>query len=181
MISGHGKDNKIVSLRGLTGLVVLCLCFAIASCTQERQPCLTPKTASLNLVCVHYPADSIPSATSMKDTALPKALFGALTANGAQYVYYKNISSNFTLSLSPDADSCSWVVSPDSLAHPLDTLNFYYQRKLQFLSNACGYTYFYSLSAVHTTHNNIDSVLITNPSVTNDANTKQLKIFIHPN
>ena len=155
-------------------VVVLCCVFAV-SCTQERQPCLVPKTASLNLHCVHFLTDTN---TTVLDTALPRAVFGSMTASGDKFVYYTTLSSGFTISLSPVADSCSWLMTTDSLLQPFDTLNFHYQRKLQFLSNACGYTYFYSLSSVNTTHNNIDSVLITNPSVTNDVNTKQLEIFI---
>ncbi|MBC7552510.1 MAG: hypothetical protein H7257_00875 [Taibaiella sp.] len=147
------------------------------SCTAERQPCLTPKTASLNIKCVHFSTDT---ATTTVDTALPMAVFGALTAKGTQSVIYKGASSAFTISLSPVADSCQWLVTTDSLNFPFDTLGFYYERKLKFLSNACGYTYFYALTSVTTTHNNIDSVIITNPSVTNDVNTKQLKIYIHP-
>ncbi len=158
----------------LAGVVA---CFAFWGCTQERQPCLTPKTASLNMEFVHYATDS---ATTTIDTALPMAIFGAITApDTVKYTLYKSPSANFTISLSPDADSCSWLVFTDSFYVRPDTISFKYQRKLQFLSNACGFTYFYSLSSVQTTHKSIDSVLITNPSVTNNANaTKQLKIYV---
>lgn len=161
-----------------TLILWVCCTLLFFSCTEERQPCLTPKVASLNIRCVHYLSDT---AKTTLDTALPRAVLGAVTGSGNRYVYYTTRSANFTLSLSPDADSCTWLFTTDSLLQPLDTLNFYYQRKLQFLSNACGYTYFYALGTVNSTRHNIDSVLITNPSVTNDVNTKQLKIFIHPN
>jgi hypothetical protein len=178
MISKLFRDTIVVIARKPMGMVALLCCVLALSCTQERQPCLVPKTASLNLRCVHYISDTN---TTVFDTALPRAVFGSITASGNKFVYYPTLSSGFTISLSPDADSCSWLMTTDSLLQPFDTLGFHYQRKLQFLSNACGYTNFYSLSSVTTTHNNIDSVLITNPSVTNDVNTKQLKIFIHRN
>ena len=154
-----------------------------AGCTQEREPCLTPKIASLNIECVHFPTDT---ATTTIDTLLPAAGFGAVTDSGTRYVIYSP-SSNFTISLSSRVDSCRWLFSTDSAGfttQQFDTLDFYYQRKLQFLSNACGYTYFYVLNSVKLLKNAglsaIDSVLITNASVTNDVNVKQLKIFIHP-
>ena len=157
------------------GLALMCVVYFIASCTQERQPCLTPKIASLNIECVHYPSDT---ATTVLDTALPKAIFVALTDSGQRAVIYPQ-TANFTISLSPVTDSCQWLMSTDSTTFPFNTLSFYYKRKLQFLSNACGYTYFYSLDSVHFTHGqDIDSILITNSSVTNNVNTKHLKIYI---
>ncbi len=172
------KPTKNISFCLLLATVVACS--GLFSCNQERQPCLVPKTASLNIECVHFAADT---ATTTIDTALPNAIFGALTNGGLKSVVYTTASALFTISLSPLADSCSWLVLTDSTySTPPDTLNFYYTRQLQFLSNACGYTYFYTLSSATTTHNHIDSVLITNPSVTNNVNTtRQLEIFIHPN
>lgn len=146
------------------------------SCTQERQPCLTPKIASLNIECVHFPTDS---SLAVQDTALPRPVFAAITNSGIQALIYPT-AAQFTLSLSSVADSCQWLMATDSVN--FDTLSFYYQRKLKFLSNACGYAYFYSLDSVRYSNvfNTIDSILITNNSVTNDVNTKHLKIYIHP-
>lgn len=157
-------------------------CIAITTllataCTQERQPCLTPTTASLNVQCVHLLSDT---SAQIRDTALPRAILAPITAAGPQWRIYSSPSSLFTLSLSPLADSCQWLFTTDSLNQPLDTLSFSYQRNLQFLSNACGYASFFTLQQVRTTHYNIDSILINNPSVTNDVNTRQLKIYIHP-
>lgn len=169
------KVGKI--LRVCCAVILMCCCMLAVSCTQERQPCLTPKIASMNMVCVHFPTDT--SVVVIKDTALPKALFIPLSDSVNAGVYY-GPTANFTLSLSPVADQCTWLFSPDSLASGVDSVHFFYRRQLQFLSNACGYTYFYTLDSVRTTHTNIDSVRITNPSVTNDVNVKQLKVYIHP-
>lgn len=163
----------------VAALLALTICL-FAACTQERQPCLTPKIASLNLHFVHFTADTAIASNNTQDTALPSAVFIALTSGGGSGVKYIAPSAYFTLSLSSVSDSCAWLFGADSTITDYDTLQFYYQRKLQFLSNACGYTYFYALDSVHTSHNHVDSVLITNPSVTNDVNTKQLKIYMHP-
>ncbi len=180
------KTGFLYALKQFTESVIkvallITIVVTVVSCSQERQPCLTPKIASLNMRFVHYTADSAIALQSTVDTALPKAIFGAITDNGLSSAIYIAPSAYFTISLSSVADSCKWRFTADSVSQSYDTLSFYYQRKLQFLSNACGYTYFYALDSVHTTHNNTDSVLITNPSVTNDVNTKQVKIFMHRN
>ena len=160
-------------------LALLCVYGLLASCTHERQPCLTPKIATLNIECVHYPTDS---ATTTIDTALAGAVFAALTDNGVKAELFP-VSANFTISLSPTANKCQWLMATDSVNYPnaCDTLSFYYQRKLQFLSNACGYADFYAIDSVRIGRNtnNIDSILVTNTTVNNNVNTKHLKIFIH--
>ena len=139
--------------------------------------CLTPKIAILNIKTMHL-TDS--NSTVFADTGLPAAIFGAVTATGLTELIYSR-QSTFSISLSPVTNGCKWIFTPDSAGSPLfDTLTFYYQRELQFLSNACGYTYFYNIDSVKTTHFNIDSVHITNTSVTNNVNTKHLQIYIHP-
>lgn len=161
----------------LLGMIV----WLLPSCTQERQPCLTPKTASLNLHFVHFPVDTAINNNSTQDTALPSAIFGAVTGGNVKEFIYRTPSAYFTISLSSTADSCTWIFKADSAFTTYDTLNFYYRRQLKFLSNACGYTNFYTIDSVHTTNSTgIDSVIITNPSVTNDVNTRQLKIYMHP-
>lgn len=157
-------------------LVIALLPVALfVACKQERQICLTPKTAILNVSTVHF----TPGVAEPVDSALPNAYFFALTASDLQGVQYERAHA-FALSLSPVTDTCLWIMGTDSLDNGLDTLVFYYKRELQFLSNACGYTYFYNLTGVSTTNNNIDSVNITNNSVTNNVNTQHLRIYIHP-
>ena len=147
------------------------------ACTQTRDPCLTPKIASLNIEMMHLP---IVGDTAFVDTALPAALFRPLSVSvNNPYTIYPQ-QADFTISLSPDSNVCQWVFATDTPAYQFDTLTFRYQRNLQFISNACGFTYFYTLDTVLTTHVNIDSLHIINPSVTNNVNTKHVQIFIHP-
>ena len=163
------------------------LCFILSAlcgigwvaCTQERQPCLTPKTASLIIETIHLTSDT---ATIPVDTALPAAIFIPVLPkkDTLPETIYPQQQSLFTISLSSDSTICQWKITTDTLpTNQYDTLTFFYQRNLQFLSNACGYTYFYTLDSVHTTHINIDSLHIINTSVTNNVNTKHLQIFIH--
>jgi len=160
-------------------LIPVILCSIIwAACTQQRQPCLTPKIATLNMHCLHKAADT---ATVFADTALPNTLFAAYSDSGTQYLIYRGQASDFTISLSSAADSCKWGITTDTTRNSgFDTLTFFYKRKLQFISNACGYAYFYNLDSVHTTGKTIDSVRILNANVNNNVKTKHLQIYIHP-
>jgi len=161
-------------------LILMALCLiGWEACTQERQPCLTPKTASLNIETIHYQTDTN---TVPIDTTLPGAAFIPLVgAGGTGGDYFYPPQSTFTISLSPDSTICRWAFSTDTLFYPFDTLTFYYQRIPTFLSNACGFADFYTLDSVHTTHAIIDSVHILNTNVTNNVNTKHLQIYIHHN
>jgi hypothetical protein len=149
------------------------------ACTQERQPCLTPKIATLTMECMHKLTDT---STVFVDTALPTARFAAYSLIGERDIIYTTQNSNFTISLSSSADSCKWGMKVDtsSFANNFDTLTFFYRRKLQFISNACSYMYFYNVDSVHTTHRMIDSVLITNANVNTNVSSKHLRIYIHP-
>lgn len=153
-----------------------------AACKESVTPaCQEPTTASLFMHCYHYAVDTSTVAT---DTVLPYARLASLGAP-VRYTQYVAGSSVYSISLSPFADSCQWAIIADSTklvtgAEVFDTLTFRYQRQLNFLSNACGYTYFYTLDTVNTTRHNIDSVIITNTSVTLNANgTSQLAIYFH--
>jgi Family of unknown function (DUF6452) len=163
----------------ITVFLGIAFLLGIAACTQDRDPCLTPKIASFNLEMVHFPTDT---ATTTVDTALPHAVFGALSnKNYAVEIFPQQ--SVFTISLAETADTCRWTFTTDTASgtvHLTDTLTFFYSRQLQFLSNACGYTDFFKLDSLHTTNFNIDSIHITNTSITNDITPRHLKIYIHP-
>lgn len=169
--------------RSITALLLL---FSVAwvACTQTRQPCAQPKTVYVNAACYHVVADTN-NVAIVADTLLPNPLIGVIdTAGKGAYFYYgqRNIFQ-FSMFLNPNSDTCRWFINTDSTFTPksFDTLTFVYQSKLQFLSNACGYTYYYNLLGVSTTHNNIDSIILENTNVTSNVNVEHLKIYIHPN
>jgi hypothetical protein len=120
------------------------------------------------------------TATVFVDTALPAAFLVAFTDSGEKAIIYRNQTADFTISLSSVSNSCKWGFTTDTTGNHLDTLTFFYQRKVQFISNACSFAYFYTLDSVQTTRHMIDSLLITNTNVTNNVNTTHLHIFIHP-
>ncbi len=152
--------------------------FGWIACTQVRDPCLTPKTASLNINTQHL---RLITDSAFVDTALPSAEFIPITINANDTIIFPQ-QANFTISLSPDSTICRWSFRTDTAVAAnagFDTLTFFYERKLQFISNACGFTYFYNIDSVQTTRHNVDSVHVLKTIVTNNVNTKQLQICVH--
>lgn len=161
-----------------SSLLIIFLCaMGWLSCTQQRQPCLTPRFATLSLRTIHFTNDTV---TTPVDTAIPAAVFSPVTGFSQVYKIYPQ-QSGFTVSLSPDTTFCQWSFTTDSFKHDSDVISFYYRRHLQFISNACGFTYFFDLDSVRSTHSIIDSIRILNTSVTNNVNTQHLQVYIHRN
>jgi len=161
------------------GLIAVCIIWA--ACSQQRQLCLTPTVASLNIVSMHVISDT---GTIFYDTILPAAEFVPLNNKSDSVGVYPQ-ASTFTISLSPASDTCRWLFRADTTGvlprdYTFDTLTFIYTPNLQFLSNACGFTDFYTIDTVLTSHTNIDSLHITDKSVTNDISAMHVQIFIHP-
>jgi hypothetical protein len=149
-------------------------------CKTTRLPCLTPTTARLYVESMHLLTDT---STIFTDTILPAAIFIPITTpDTAHGTVYPNQAIFTNLTLSPDTTVSQWLFQTDTpiTAPPhFDTITFYYKRDLQFISNACGYAYFYTLDSVHAKGTMIDSAHITNPSVTTNVSTKHLQIYIH--
>jgi hypothetical protein len=144
--------------------------FALASCTQQRSPCYEPKIVSV-AIGTYRMVD-----TTSVDTTLPYPAFACLDTNLMQE---RTPTNNFSALLSPLVDSTRWILAPDSVTttDQVDTITFYHTKSLNFISNACGYVYYFTLSSVRTTYNSIDSISLTNTSVDNNANTQHLRIY----
>lgn len=152
-------------------LAVVCFC----ACNQERDPCLQPTTSLMRIGCYKI-ADT---GTAVLDTLLPNINLYADSNGYYKYWYYGlNGVSKLSLLLSSTTDSNTWYLQPDSAVNILDTLKFHYTRSLQFISNGCGYTYFFHLNKVISTHHLIDSIQVTNSEVNLNANgAEHLKIY----
>ena len=96
-------------------LLILLACCSIVwnACTQARQPCETPLSASLNIDMQHLVADT---STVFIDTALPGAEFIPITnlPNKGPDTDIYAASADFTISLSPDDTMCKWAFTTDS-------------------------------------------------------------------
>jgi len=161
--------NKTILLYTLW---VGCLMF-IAACSIDRDPCMLPKQTITRIGS--YTVDT---AGNTIDTLLPKPLLIAISKDTLRGLRFADKSSKLSMVLSSVADTCRYMIVPDSSTGVADTMTFYYQRSLHFLSNSCGYSYFFLLKNITTTTYAIDSVKINNAEVNNDANTPEhVKVY----
>jgi hypothetical protein len=150
-----------------------------AACTPQRDLCLQPQIVYAHIGCHYIYTDTLGN-ESTRDSLLPNANIIAIDIDTAKgWIIGAKGANAFTLLLSPKQDSCIWLIQPDSAVSPIDTLIFQYQRNLQFLSNACGFTYYYNLKNINTTTHNIDSVIIANANVNNSPNIEHVKVYFH--
>jgi hypothetical protein len=78
-------------------------------------------------------------------------------------------------------DSIRYSFRTDTTSNVFDTITFYYEPTVHFISNNCGYNYFYNIQNVkHTTHM-LDSFAIPNGNVTDDAQIENVQLFFKRN
>lgn len=161
-----------MAMSRLNNFILFCFVLQVVACTTSRNPCLEPKVPKLKVSCYQ-----IKDANKV-DTLLPNAIFVSLDIDSAKYWYWgaKSISK-FDLILSPLHDTSKWILQVDSAYSPIDTLTIIYTPRLKFFSNACGYGHEYVLQQVLSTHNNIDSIQLTNSEITTKAIGENVKIY----
>lgn len=77
--------------------------------------------------------------------------------------------------LSPNSDTTEIIyASPNAIN---DTLSFYYQRKITYLSPECGFVIDYIIDTVIHTYNNIDSIEVATEEITTEDN-GDIKIYL---
>jgi hypothetical protein len=82
------------------------------------------------------------------------------------------------IALNPDKDSTRYTFRADTTAGSLiDTITFYYVPIVHFISNSCGYNYYYTLSDVKFTQKLFDSVAMLNTNVTNDIKIRNVQLY----
>lgn len=152
--------NKII-LVAFLGILIL-------SCQQERNPCLFPTAVNLRLKSF--------SKLTKADTNFNRFNLIADDGDTLKYLYFgQNNITRFSLRLSQQDDSCRYIIQADSALGLSDTLNFYYNRKLQYISDGCGYTYFFDLKNIKYSQHQIDSIAIINSDVNTNVNTNPLE------
>lgn len=162
----------MINVRSLLPTVAGLLLLA-AACKDERPACTQPGTVYVRARCYQR------KDTVVTDSALRKPVLRPVGAGSDIAFTGSTAQTTLTFTLSPLSDTTRWLLYPDSTRPQLrDTVTFVATRRLQFVSNACGYTYYFSLRNVYSTNVGIDSIRLTNtPEVTNDANVQHLRIY----
>ncbi|MBS1588106.1 MAG: hypothetical protein JST52_00685 [Bacteroidetes bacterium] len=149
---------------GFSGLLILLIIAGVISCETQRDPCLQPVSVYMRVRSVKALSD-----TTVADSLLPNPRWIAIDSQVA--LVFSKQTASFLLPLNPASDSARFALQPDSSILMFDTLTFFYDRKLNFISNACGYCYFFGLHSISTTKHVLDSVRIRNTDVNGNVNT----------
>ncbi|RYE20704.1 MAG: hypothetical protein EOP51_17295 [Sphingobacteriales bacterium] len=160
----------------LIAAVFISVCWL--SCDRQKDPCLQPVRASLH-IGVYKTVESDTGIVAL-DSLLPNVIVGVVDSPAYFMYAVKNVNKIDSVVLSPMKDSTSIFIQADSARTSVfdkDTITFYYTRNLHFISNACGYTTYYTISDLKYTVNNIDSVKLINGNVSTDANIEHVKIY----
>lgn len=113
------------------------------------------------------PFDALVNLTLKSDTDPDAEAIDSITVYGEgmeEFLLYDTLSlSNIELPLFPGAESVSFIIRHGSFT---DTVMISYSSELQFISKACGYSFFYKVREVNYTTNSINRILVINDYIT---------------
>ncbi len=144
----------------------LLICIILVSSCSRKTDCDETMNSSADVG--FYRITNQTESSAMFDNV---TVFG-IQANGLLYNEIDSLSSVF-LPMNHSVDSCIFVMRIESVA---DTLIFRYTRKLDFISENCGFSTEFTLNELENTNNLIDSVKIVNP-VINRSQSENIKIY----
>lgn len=176
--------NRLKYLAGL-----LLIISGLAACEPEAPECYEPDHITTNLNFIKKQVDTVhlvDSTTGMSRDSLvitfpdtlmksPRA-FSLNSTNNVSIIAQPN-SGSVAVLMNPDSNAIAYRVQYDSTVFDADTITIYYKPSLHFISNACGYTYYYHIDSVNGTRNVLDSVFILNDAVTNEASTRHIGLY----
>ncbi|RQO31305.1 hypothetical protein DBR32_04905 [Taibaiella sp. KBW10] len=86
-------------------------------------------------------------------------------------------ATQMAVMFNPEKPVITYRFQPDSTVNQYDTIRLYYKPSYHFISNACGYTYYYKLDSVRTTKHLLDSAFVNVADVTQSAQDKHVKLY----
>lgn len=113
------------------------------------------------------PFDALVNLTLRSDADPDAEAIDSITVYGEgmeEFLLYDTLSlSSIELPLFPGAESVSFIIRHGLFT---DTLNISYSSEMQFISKACGYSFFYNIKEVTYTTNSINRILLINDYIT---------------
>ena len=157
---------------------IISICFivvAIAGCTSIDCPVQNTVTTVYSLNKADGTADTLGVDTMWlwtqrgdgQDTLLVNRLCGT-TATGFE----------LPISYTQPEDIICLAVADTAGTFYLDTIRIKKENLPHFESVDCQASYFHTITAVNTTHQIVDSIVINNPNVTYDSNTTHFKLYL---
>ncbi len=171
-------------IRYLLGIAIIAL---VISC-ETTQECYQPTTVTVKAAfVVKNTYDSlIVTDTSARDTTIishydtfmAAPYFQSLGLDSTVGILGAKGTSLMPLPLNPDAGNIRYLVVPDTADFSvIDTLTIFYTPQVHFISNSCGYTYYYNIDSVHNATALFDSVALANREVTTLGNVRHILLY----
>lgn len=155
------------------------------SCKKDFQECFVPRSVSAKIVFkvrdTVRTADAngfITEKIEIRDTALNRPSLTSLGQDSNIAFQGERGISGMYLFLNSDTTAIQYVFKRSEDATQTDTLTITYDHYPQFISNACGYTFSYTLKTIKSSLLTIKEVQIYDPNVTLSAQQKHIHIYI---
>lgn len=159
----------------------------VVSC-ETNQECYQPTTVTVKAAFVvknTYDSLIVTDSTvrdttivTYYDTFMAAPYFQSLDFDSTVGILGDRGTNLIPLPLNPDVDSIRYLVVPDTADFSsIDTLVIYYTPKVYFISNNCGYTYYYNIDSVHTATALFDSTALANKEVTTQGSTRHILLY----
>lgn len=166
--------------------IVLLLIIAIwgFSCKKSEPECFAPRSVSAQIgfmvidTVVGVDSFNRPDTTiRIADTGLYYPTLISLEQDTNIVFMGERAADRLPCFLNPATPSISYVFQPNRDNAQKDTITISYEPYEHFISNACGYTYYYNIKDVQYTRNILDSVLINDANVRSAAQQRHLIFY----
>jgi predicted nucleic-acid-binding Zn-ribbon protein len=180
MRTNQSKKDLRLLLVIFIGLILA----GLASCESKDPECYEPINVTAKSVFKIRDSIAIVDSLTKRDTILVTYRDSIMRSPAmysidvdSQYNLLGYNSSVLGVPLNPATDSMRYIIKTDTAAAVSDTISFYYRPVLHFISNNCGYTYYYTLDSVHLTKNALDSFSMTSTNVNNEGKTEHVMLY----
>lgn len=161
----------------------------IASCESKEPGCYQPTTVSM--VCGFQKRDTqiVKDTVTINplvmvdrityrfsDSVMPAPQMKVLKEKIPLSVNGNKGSTQLGIAFNQANDSITYTFRPDTNIAVFDTITFFYTSTLHFISNNCGYNYYFNITNVKHTTNMLDSLGYVNRNVT-DANKRNIQFY----
>lgn len=167
--------------------IVLPLLFAIIlleSCSKNVQECFAPRSVAAQVgfmvIDTMVANDSFgrPDTTiRIADTGMFYPTLTSLDMDSNLIFIGDRDVSRLSLFLNPDTTSIRYILKTNRDSAIVDTVIIDYEPYNHFISNSCGYTFYYNIKKVTSTHHLVDSVRINAEGVTSSAQERHLIFY----
>lgn len=168
-----------------TAISIILAILLLSSCNKNIQECFVPRSVStkvffkvLDTLVTEDANGFITRTIRIQDTALNRPSLTSLGQDSNITFQGERGVNSIYLFLNADTTDIKYVFKRSEDAQTTDTLTISYDHYPQFISNACGYTFNYTLKTISSTTLTIEKVQIEDPNVTLSAQAKNIFIYI---